>query len=71
MPTDIKKIASNKSGQTGVYWSSRNKKRREQIRFKGTRISLGLFDTIEEAAEVYNAKYQERYEWYISRPAPE
>lgn len=71
MPTDIKKIASNKSGHTGVYWSARNKKWRAQIRFKGTRISLGLFDTIEEAAEVYNAKYQERYEWYISRPAPE
>ena len=71
MPAEIKKIASNKSGHTGVYWSKRNKKWRAQIRMQGGRLSLGLFDTIEQAVEAYNAKYQERYEWYMSRPAPE
>ena len=61
----IKKIASNKSGYTGVYWSARNKKWRAQIKMQGKFLSLGLFDNIEDAAEEYRIKYEERYQWYM------
>lgn len=50
---------SNVSGVRGVNWRADNQKWRSFIGFNGTRINLGDFDTIEEAATIRRKAEQE------------
>jgi len=45
--------ANNKSGARGVHWDAQSKKWKAQIKFNKKVKSLGRFDTVEEASEVY------------------
>ena len=50
--------SDNKSGYPGVYWLWTNEEKtkgkwRALIRVEGKRLSLGLFDDVEEAADAY------------------
>lgn len=57
-----RKIGSNNtSGYRGVHWSNKDKKWASQIGLNGTRLSLGLFESKEEAALVYNKKALELF----------
>ena len=49
----------NKSGFRGVYLCKRSGKYRVNIRIDGKYVSLGSFDTAEEASVVYTAKTEE------------
>jgi hypothetical protein len=48
------------SGVRGVSWESQTQRWRARLRFDGVDVSLGRFETIEEAAEVY-AEAANRY----------
>jgi hypothetical protein len=54
-----KKFNTNKSGYKGVCWHKQAKKWRAYIVINYRQISLGVFDTPEEAAKVYLAKAKE------------
>lgn len=45
----------NTSGVKGVYWNKKNRKWKAQIRVNRSRIYLGLFDSLDEAAAAYAA----------------
>jgi hypothetical protein len=47
------------SGVKGVYWSKAEVCWRSEICVRGRRISVGLFDSIEEAAAAYKARAEE------------
>lgn len=47
---------NNTSGVKGVHWDGVNKRWRAAIMFNRKQISIGRFDTIEEAAEAYMEK---------------
>lgn len=47
------KQKNNKSGHKGVSWNGMTKKWHAQIGFKGKIISLGYFDDLELAAQIY------------------
>jgi hypothetical protein len=57
---------SNKHGHPGVAWFPQNKKFGARIRLNGKRLYVGMFDTIEEAADAYQqarrAMFKGRYE---------
>lgn len=46
--------ANNRSGVTGVHWVAHKKKWAASISDKGTRVRLGLFKTIDQAATARN-----------------
>jgi len=50
------KLKNNISGFTGVIWDKQNKKFRAQIQVNKKHFHLGLFETKEQAAEIYNQK---------------
>ncbi|BAE72736.1 HNH endonuclease family protein [Xanthomonas phage OP1] len=49
------KSSNNTSGVPGVYWHKEAKKWRARIMLDGKQISLGLFNTLEEAAAAREA----------------
>ena len=51
---NVKTRATNKSGAKGVSWDVDRKKWRAQINIDGKRKYLGLFSTVQDAAEAYN-----------------
>lgn len=53
----------NKSGKTGVSWSSRDHNWRAQIGFHGQRICLGSFPTVQIAAAAYEAAKKELHKF--------
>lgn len=46
---NAKRRADNPSGVTGVYWWPQSRKWRVQIRARGSRRHVGMFDTFEQA----------------------
>lgn len=46
---------NNSSGVVGCYWSRRSKKWKAELNLNGKRISLGSFDTLEQAAAARKA----------------
>jgi hypothetical protein len=56
-----KKQKNNKSGYRGVYWDSKNKIWRVQIKYKSKHKYLGRYTDIKEAAEVYKKAALELY----------
>ena len=58
----------SKTGIKGVYYNKLNSNYRAQIYYKGNRISLGSFKTVEEAALAYSTMAVEIHgEFYTSR----
>ena len=47
------------TGVKGVFFNKANNNYRAQIRYKGQKLSLGSFKTVEEASEAYNTKAME------------
>jgi hypothetical protein len=47
------KYVSNTSGFKGVTWSKQRQKWQAQIGFEGKNLYLGMFDSVEDAAETY------------------
>jgi len=61
--TNRKKLnINNKSGYTGIYWESKNKKWRAQIFVKGKNISLGFHETRDEAIRA-RIEAEEAHHW--------
>ena len=56
----------NTSGVKGVSWEKQYKKWRAQIRIDGKNCHLGLFDTIEEAANIRQAKANEIFGLFVN-----
>lgn len=59
--------SNNKSGYTGVYFRNDTKKWVAEIKYLGKKISLGCFNTIEEAVEarkLAEIKYAKEYRRY-------
>lgn len=54
-----KATASSKSGLLGVSWHKARRKWRAEIKHKGRKFHLGLFDTPEEAYSTYIQKKRE------------
>ena len=52
---------TNKSGKRGVYWSKVCNKWRAVIGFNNQLISLGYYDDINKASEVYSEKAKELF----------
>jgi len=52
---------NNKSGYKGVCWDKQRRKWHAQIGINNKRISLGFFDTPEEAKVVYDKATEELY----------
>jgi hypothetical protein len=55
--------SNNKSGASGVTWFEQTKQWRARITFDGVRVSLGLFDTLEEAILVRKSA-EKRYQYH-------
>lgn len=56
--------SDNKSGYKGVYWLNYANKWRAQIKHNGKRISLGVYENVEDAAEAYEkAAIEYHGEW--------
>ena len=53
------KYKNNTSGYKGVSWKPQNKKYQASIQFNGKQLYLGLYDTAEEAYEIYCQKARE------------
>ena len=51
---NITKRSDNTSGYKGVHWHKHRKKWASQIRVAGKKISLGYYDSAEEAARAYD-----------------
>lgn len=47
------RMKNNSTGQTGVYWRASKKRYQARISVGGKRIYLGMFATLDEAAEAY------------------
>ena len=56
-----KKQKNNTSGYKGVSWHKASGKWSVGIGYKGKRQNLGLYNNIQEAADVYNKKAKELY----------
>lgn len=52
---NIKKLAKNTSGVTGVYYHAKNKKWIAQLSCEGTVKYIGSYTTKEEASDIYSA----------------
>jgi hypothetical protein len=50
---NVSKRSNNSSGHKGVYWHSQAQKFHASIHHNGCNISLGLFETAEDAAAAY------------------
>lgn len=46
--------SNNTSGFKGVYWNKNRNKFQAQIKFNGKNFYLGLYNTLQEGAEVYD-----------------
>jgi hypothetical protein len=62
----VKDKPKPKSGVTGVYWSTQNKKWQVRPRVSGKKILIGYFDCKETAGEIYRdfSKYMESINIY-------
>lgn len=52
---NLARRAGNSSGKRGVWWHAKAAKWTAQIRVRGRRIHLGLFDSVDLASEAYEA----------------
>jgi hypothetical protein len=52
-------VANNTSGARGVSWNKRLSKWHAQTKFKGTRIHIGYFDSVDDAKAAYEMKKRE------------
>lgn len=59
--------SSNKSGYKGVTWLASRNKWRAYIGFKGKQISLGYFDTIDEAIVARKAGEEKYHKPYLDK----
>jgi hypothetical protein len=59
--------ANNKSGFKGVSWHKDNKKWLSQIQINNKKISLGYFDTPEEASKSYLKAKRELHPFWIEK----
>ena len=64
------KPANAASGVRGVYYEKKTHKWRARIKFKGKLISLGTYDTIEQATEARKLAEKELLEPYINEEQP-
>lgn len=62
--------ANAASGVRGVYYEPRAQKWRARIKFKGKLMTIGTFDTIEQAAEARKDAEKELLEPYMNSEQP-
>lgn len=64
-----RRLSSNTSGYTGVYWNSKSQKWRAQITFQNKTYYLGSYDKIEDAVKARKRgeeMHEDFLEWYYS-----
>jgi hypothetical protein len=62
-----KKQKNNTSGYVGVSWHNATRKWSARIGYKGKKLHLGVYETIEEAVDVYNKKAIKLYGEFVPR----